>query len=227
MNMSSKGTEKITVVQSTASLGDPHICSDSVGRLSIINNVYESLIKTDDAGRYIPSLAEEWTVNEDASTWIFNLRRGVKFHNGETLKATDVVGTLNRVLDPSIGGAFGTQGVYISYLENAEITVVDDTSVKIVTEEPMADLLDLLVAMPISPESELHKLPNEYCGSGPYKIEEQGKTRTILGAHDAYWGGSSRYNEIHWVAVRNRDDRVDALLEGKADIITGIGLQGK
>jgi len=225
--MSSNRKDKITVIQSSVSLGDPHICSDSVGRLSIINNVYESLIKTDSTGKYLPSLAEEWTVKEDASTWFFKIRSGVKFHNGETLKPSDVVATLRRVLDPSIGGAFGTQGVYISYLGNSEITAVDDNAVKIVTEEPMADLLDLLVAMPISPESELHKLPDEYCGSGPYKIVEQDRTRTILGAHDAYWGDSPRYKEIHWVAIRNQDDRVDALLGGKGDIITGVGLRGK
>ena len=91
----------------------------------------------------------------------------------------------------------------------------------------MADLLDLLVAMPISPESELHKLPKEYCGSGPYKIAEQNRTRTILKTHEDYWGESPRYNEIHWLAIRNQDDRVNALLEGKGDIITGIGLKGK
>jgi len=226
-NMSSGRLDKVTVIQSSVSLGDPHICTDSVNRLSIINNVFEALIKTDNNGKYQPSLAESWTVEENASKWTFNLRRGVIFHNGETLKASDVDATLRRVIDPSIGGAFGTQGVYGSYLGKAEITAIDDFTVKIVTEEPMADLLDLLIAMPICPESELHKLPGEYCGSGPYKIAEQNRSKTILRAHDTYWGESPRYNEIHWVAIRNQDDRVDALLSGKADIITGLGLKGK
>ncbi len=70
-----------------------------------------------------------------------------------------MVATLGRVLDPAIGGAFGTQGVFISYLGTAGISALDDSTVQIVTAEPMADLLDLVVAMPVSPESELAKLP--------------------------------------------------------------------
>ena len=62
------------------------------------------------------------------------------------------------------------------------------STVRIVTEDPMADLLDLLVAMPISPASELDKLPGEYVGSGPYKIAEQSDARLVLAAHDEYWG---------------------------------------
>jgi peptide/nickel transport system substrate-binding protein len=219
--------DKVTVFQSSVSLGDPHIVSDSVNRLSIIFSVYEALVKQDNEGIYQPSLAESWVVGEDARTWTFNLRSGVKFHNGESLSAKDVVATLGRVLDPKIGGAFGTQGVYISYIGTAEISALDDLKVQIVTEEPMADLLDLVVAMPISPESELDKLPHEYVGSGPYKTAEQNETRTILEAHDEYWGKAPAYREIHWIAERDSEKRVDALLRGDADVASGIGVKGK
>jgi peptide/nickel transport system substrate-binding protein len=221
----SKSTDKVTVLQSSVSIGDPHIVSDSTNRLSIIYSIYESLVKQDNQGNYQPSLAESWEVGEDARSWRFNLRSGVKFHNGETLHANDVVATLGRVLDPSIGGAFGTQGVYISYIGNAEISALDDSTVQIITEEPMADLLDLVVAMPISPESELAKLPNQYVGSGPYKIAEQNETQTILEAHDEYWGKAPAYGEIHWIAERDSQKRVDALLNGEADVASGIGIE--
>ena len=217
--------ESITVMQSSVSLGDPHICSDSANRLSIIFTVYEALVKLDNEGNYQPSLAKSWNVEEDARTWIFNLRSGVKFHNGDILCAEDVVATLERVLDPAIGGAFGTQGVYISYLGAAEISALDAQKVQIVTEEPMADLLDLLVAMPISPKRELDKLPHEYVGSGPYKISKQSSSKTILKAHDEYWGKAPAYREIHWKGESNSMKRIEALLNGQADIISGISLQ--
>ncbi|MCP4709242.1 MAG: ABC transporter substrate-binding protein [Planctomycetes bacterium] len=219
--------KKITIYQSSVSLGDPHICSDSANRLGIIFSVYEALVKRDAEGNYQPSLAANWEVAEDDRTWTFKLRSGVEFHNGDILNAEDVIATLGRVLDPAIGGAFGTQGVYISYLGSAEISALDDLEVQIVTSEPMADLLDLLVAMPISPASELDKLPNEYMGSGPYKIVEQNQTQTILKAHDKYWGKSPSYREIHWVAESDSDKRVDALLSGQADIVSGISIQDK
>ena len=217
--------EKITVMQSSVSLGDPHICSDSANRLSLIFTVYEALVKFDDEGNYQPSLAESWNVAEDARTWTFNLRNGVKFHNGDILDADDVVATLGRVLDPAIGGSFGTQGVYLSYLEHAEISALDIYRVQIITEEPMADLLDLLVAMPISPKKELEKLPDEYVGSGPYKIAEQTENKTILKAHDEYWGKTPEYKEIQWIAESSSEKRVEALLNGQAEIIADISLQ--
>jgi peptide/nickel transport system substrate-binding protein len=216
---------RITVMQSSVSIGDPHICSDSVNRLSILFTIYEALVKLDKEGSFQPGLAVSWDVGEDARTWTFRLRSGVRFHNGDVLEAQDVVATLGRVLDPAIGGAFGTQGVYLSYLEDAEISAPDELSVRIRTGEPMADLLDLLVAMPISPASELHRLPHEYVGSGPYKIAIQTEDSTILRAHEEYWGDAPAYGEIHWKAESSSAKRVEALLNGQADIASGIGVQ--
>ena len=217
----------LTVMQSSVSIGDPHIASDASNRNGILFTIYEALVHLDEEGHYQPSLAERWDVEADARTWTFFLRDRVTFHNGEVLSASDVVATLGRVLDPSIGGSFGTQGVYISYLGTAEISAVDESTVRIFTENPMADLLDLLVAMPISPASELDKLPDEYTGSGPYKIVEQSDDRLVLAAHEEYWGATPAYREIHWIAERDPEVRIDAVLNGEAHIASGIGLEGR
>ena len=228
MDKSSSGSDgSLTIYQSSVALGDPHICSDSVNRLSLIFNVYEALVKLDEKGDFIPSLAESWEVAEDACTWTFHLREGVKFHNGENLSADDVVATFGRVLDPAIGGAFGTQGVYISYLGTAEIAAMDGLTVRITTGEPMADLLDLVVAMPISPAGELDKLPHKYVGSGPYFISELDKNEVTLKVFDDYWGEAPKYKDIHWIAESDSGNRVEALLNGDADIAAGLGVQEK
>jgi peptide/nickel transport system substrate-binding protein len=192
----------------------------------MLYSVYEALVKLNSEGGFEAGLAEKWEVEPDGRTWNFALRRGVVFHNGEVLTATDVVATLGRVLDPAIGGAFGTQGVYISYLGTAEITAPDDSTVRIVTATPMADLLDLLVAMPISPASELHRLPDEYVGTGPYRIAEQEEGRVVMVAHDRYWGGEPDYRGVTWIAERGADRRVEAVLNGEADLASGIGIEG-
>lgn len=219
--------DTITIMQSSVSIGDPHIVSDSTNRLSLIYSFYEALVKQDDVGNYQPSLAKSWTISEDVRTWTFTLRKGVKFHNGDTLNAKDVVATLGRVLDPAIGGAFGTQGVYISYLGTAEISALDDQKVQIITKEPMADLLDLVVAMPISPESELSKLPHKYVGTGPYRIKEQNRNQVILEAHNEYWGMAPTYKEIHFIAEPSSEKRVQSLLSGQADIVAGIDISSR
>lgn len=224
----SAGEEPVlTVVQSSVRIGDPHIVSDALGPRSITNTIYEALVRLDAEGDYQPGLAERWDVGDDARSWTFHLRDGVTFHNGDVLHASDVIATLGRVLDPSIGGAFGTEGVYISYLGAASISQIDDLTVRIVTEGPMADLLDLVVDMPISPANALDDLPGTYVGSGPYRIAEQSDGRLVTEAHDEYWGGTPDYAAIHWVAEPDPDARVDALLEGRADIAAGIGIRGR
>ena len=92
----------LTVVQSSVSIGDPHIASDSSNRLSILFSIYEALVGLDQAGNVQPVLAERWEVDPDARSWTFFLRQDVRFHNGEVLTASDVVATLGRVLDPGV-----------------------------------------------------------------------------------------------------------------------------
>jgi len=224
---SPKEKDMITIYQSSVFPGDPHICSDSANRLSLLFSIYEALVAMDDDGAYRPSLAESWTVAEDGRSWTFRLRAGVRFHNGEVLRADDVVATMGRVLDPAIGGAFGTQGVYLSYLGEAEISKVDDLAVRIVTGEPMADLLDLLVAMPISPASALGRLPNDYVGSGPYMVRERTSGELLLEAFPDYWGKAPATKIVRWVGEPDAAKRVDALLAGQADIAAGIDDQGR
>lgn len=220
-------TDVLTVVQSSVRIGDPHIVSDGLAAKSIIKTIYDALVALDASGRYQPALAERWDVSEDARSWTFHLRDGVTFHNGETLTSADVIATLARVLDPSIGGAFGTEGVYLSYLGGAEISAPDETTVRIVTEDPMADLLDLVVDMPVSPASALADLPGDYVGSGPYRIVEHTDDRLVVAAHADYWGGTPDYEEIHWIAEGDPEARTRAVLEGRADIAAGIGIEGR
>jgi peptide/nickel transport system substrate-binding protein len=216
-----------TVIQSSVALGDPHIVSDSVNRLNILFSIYEALVAIDEHGGYQPALAERWGVSDDARTWTFTLRKGVTFHNGDTLRAADVVASIRRALDPAIGGAFGTQGVLATYLGTAEVRALDEFTVRLVTAEPMADLLDLMAAILIGPERDLPSLPKTLVGSGPYRIASQADSRVVLAAHDRYWGPAPRYPEIRFVAERDARKRVDALLAGEADVAAGIGIEGK
>jgi peptide/nickel transport system substrate-binding protein len=216
-----------TVIQSSVALGDPHIVSDSVNRLNILLSIYDALVAIDERGRFQPALAERWTVTDDARTWTFTLRNGVTFHNGDRLRAGDVVASIRRALDPAIGGAFGTQGVLATYLGTAEVLALDESTVRIITAEPMADLLDLVSAILIGPERELTALPRTLVGSGPYRIASQSEDHVVLAAHDRYWGQAPRYSEIRFVAQPDARRRVDALLAGEADVAAGIGIEGK
>ena len=114
-----------------------------------------------------------------------------------------------------------------TYLGTAEVRALDESTVRIVTAEPMADLLDLMAAILVGPERDLPRLPGTLVGSGPYRIASQADSRVVLAAHDRYWGPAPRYPEIRFVAEPDARKRVDALLAGEADVAAGIGIEGK
>jgi peptide/nickel transport system substrate-binding protein len=70
---------------------DPLNPANTADGRSILFNVFEGLVKPDPSGALIPALAESYEIEKDSAAYIFTLRQGVLFHNGEALKAGDVV----------------------------------------------------------------------------------------------------------------------------------------
>ncbi len=220
--MTEQPRKRLTVLQPRAYVGDPHVMSDDRSRLSILFSMYESLVRRDRTGAYYPALAGSWSVEEDARTWRFVLREGVRFHNGDSLEGGDVLETLERVRDPGMGGELGTSGVYSSYLDGAVIRALDKRTVEVEMAEPMADLLDLLVDLPIVPRSALGGLPDEAVGSGPYRLVEAGTDVVVMETFADYWAGRPEKAEVYWKGVEDAEQRVVLLLANEADIISDV-----
>ena len=217
------GSKRLVILQSEVRMGDPHCSSDNRDNLSIIFSIFEPLVSYARGGRFHPVLAESWTTSQDARAWVFHLRQPVRFHNGDLLTAHDVVESLNRVRDPSMGGELGSQGVYQTYLKGAEINAIDERTIQIVTAEPFADLLDLLALFPILPES-ARRDPDAHCiGSGPYELIGREPGRIAMKAFEGYWGGQPPITEIEWRAEHNAKVRLQHLLAGKADLVADLG----
>ena len=85
---------------------DPHESSTS-SSVNNLNPVYETLVRYDENGEIVPCLATEWERLDDLR-WEFKLREGVKFHNGETMTANDVLFSLKR--------ATGPEGAKVAYI---------------------------------------------------------------------------------------------------------------
>jgi peptide/nickel transport system substrate-binding protein len=219
--------DTFVVLQPTLPLGDPHICSDGKDRVSLISAVYEALISRDGPGVYSPCLAESWRCDGEARVWDFRLRRGVQFHDSRELGADDATASLERVRSPKVGGAWGTQGVYASYLNGAEFEAVDKGRVRITLTEPMADLLDLLAEMPIVPEEDLDELPEEHVGSGLYKVDDFDEEKVVMTAHARHWRGKPHHNRLLWRAEPEEPDRLKLVGSSEADIASGITPEGK
>ena len=216
---------ELRVAQSSVVFGDPHICSDSRTRLSLQAAIYEPLVGRIGPGRFIPQLAEAWETR-DGRIWEFLLRDEVKAYNGASFEADDAVANLMRIIDPKVGGAFGTEGVYASYLGKAAFTAVGRLRLKISLHEPMADLLELLVEMPMLPENGMDDLPDTHVGTGRYLIRDMDNDNVILVRNPYYWGSKPRYEKVHWVGVSGEADRLSLVKKGEADIASGLSWRG-
>lgn len=78
---------------------DPAACYDTASG-EVLQNIYETLIFYDGirTDKFVPMLAEDWSVSDDGTVWTFNIREGVKFHEGGDLTASDVAYTFQRGL---------------------------------------------------------------------------------------------------------------------------------
>lgn len=203
----------VRILQPHVSIGDPHITSDDVDRLSILGNVFEPLLRALDGGTFTPCVAKSWSLSEDACSWTFGIKENKVFHDGKPCRAADVVFSLRRIRDENIAGELGTEGVIKGYLEGAEIEHDGPLSVRIRTPEPMADLADLLSEIPILSEKSVAALPEEFVGTGSYRILESSAERVILCTDET---------TLIWDAEPDDDARMMAVRNGKADVASNL-----
>jgi len=215
----------VNIYQKRVRIGDPHTNSDTSTRVSMLFSIYDALIQRDYIGTYKPGLAESWSVSSDAKTWVFNLRPGISFHNGEKLVAEDVCATFNRFRDPSMEGEAGTKGVYPSYFEKTVASAPDDYKFKMELETPMSDLLDVLIEIPVAPRKHLDTIAEDLTGTGPYMLEERSENHLVIVANDDYWGGKAPYQTVNWFKEDDPLERLNALNKGDADLIPALNVK--
>ena len=127
------GSITIAISQDLDQSLDPHT-STSAGKREIFFNIFEGLVKADPDGNFVPALAESWEVSDDATTFTFKIRKGVKFHNGSDLTVEDVVYTLDKCR-----GAESGVPLLNAYSEIESVTAVDDSTVEIKLKNPNID----------------------------------------------------------------------------------------
>lgn len=176
---------------------DPHLTSSDFD-FAVLSQIFNTLVRTGKDRNPIPDLAESWE-NPDDTTWVFNLRRGVYWHDGNSVfakgksrevTAEDVKYSLERVLDPA------TKSPSAGALTNiTAIEVIDDYTVKLVTEGPDPFLLDAirLAGIAIVPHEAVEKLgPSGFArqpvGSGPFKLVRfVPDDQVALARNEDYW----------------------------------------
>ena len=217
---------RMRIVQAHVRLDDPHLCNDDSNSLALQGAIYESLVARVDAATFAPALATEWRVSDDARTWTFTLRPDVVAHDGEPVDASDVITTLERVRDPSLGGMLGTEGVFASYLEGATYHAArapdGRETVRVTLARPIADFLDLVVDFPIVPQRAHGRHAEAPVGTGRYRFVH-GETHEVrLQRWNRHPSAASAADEVVFMAEPDPAARAEAVLRGDADVASGL-----
>ena len=134
---------------------------------NIYAGLWNGLVKMSDKMELQPDLAESWQV-VDPVTYVFKLRRGVKFHNGREMTADDVKFSFDRAADPATASRW--KGFSLPQYDRME--VVDPYTVKLVNKAPFAPQLDALGQFKIVAKENVGDLAEHPIGTGPFKLTE-------------------------------------------------------
>ena len=213
---------------------DPHSLNETL-QLSFTGNIYEALVARGKDMQLVPALATQW--KQTAPTvWRFELRRGVKFHDGTPFTADDVVFTFKR------GAADGSDMKgYTAPIK--DVRKSGDNAVEIETNAPFPILPDTLTSLYImskkwcednkaeGPVDRRKGVENTASfkanGTGPYRLKErQPSTRTVIVRNFAYWDRvEGNVDEVVFTPIGSDATRVAALLSGEIDVMEPVPLQ--
>lgn len=200
---------------------DPSMNLSSI-RAQVGMSIFDSLVGRDPENRIVPELAESWKLLDD-NTWQFRLRKGVVFHDGEPFNAEAVRFTVQRVLDPNQKSPNRANIAEISKIE-----VVDDFTVRLITRQPYAALLNRLIDFPILPPTYTAEKGDQNfaarpVGTGPFRFVELVRDdRMVVEAFDGHWRGAPKIRRIIFRPIPEPFTRVAALRNGEVDLITNV-----
>jgi peptide/nickel transport system substrate-binding protein len=195
---------------------DPRIGTDAQSQ-HLDGLLFNSLVAHDERMNIVPDLAESWET-PDSRTYIFHLRRGVKFHDGRALTSTDVKFTFDSIFSGAVKSL--KRGLFPLV---DSITAPDDSTVVFHLAEPDASFLwDMASpAVGIVPKGAGAEVATDPIGSGPFRfVSMKQDEEIVLERNPAYFGGDGGGNieRVRFRVVPEEVVRALELRKGTADI---------
>ena len=199
---------------------DPHVVT-AFSSMRRIDLLYNHLVRLDDNFVVVPDLAESWDL-PDNTTYVFHLRKGVQFHNGREMTATDVQYSLNRVLDPKTASPGKS---YISLVTS--IDVLDNYTVRLKLSAPLASLLDGLTSnnLAIVPKEVVDangNLQKVECGTGPFMLKEwvADNSMTLVKNPNYFEKGAPAVDKVIFRVIPEQASLLAGVKSGDLDMAT-------
>ena len=211
---------------------DPATHFEAIGT-AIINQLYEKLVtfEADDLTKPIPEIAESWELQNDGKTWIFHLRKGLLFSNGNPIKADDVVFSLRRVV--TLKGKPSWLLTQFGITEKS-VTKIDDATVQIVLGKqyapsvffsclthPVAGIVDQVEATKHEANGDMGSawLENHSAGSGRFVLTERTPGESaVLTANPNYQRKTAPIEQVILKNIQEPVEQAVLLENGNIDI---------
>jgi peptide/nickel transport system substrate-binding protein len=204
----------VMIIESSPTNLDPRVGIDGQSE-RIDELLFDALLTRDEHFNVQPGLAERWEI-PDPLTYVFHLRRGVTFHNGQTLTSRDVKWTFDSLLQGKIRSTKTSTYRYVDHIETP-----DDSTVMFRLKEPFAALLWNLSegAIGIVPYGSLDEMTRQPIGTGPFQfVSAETDKEVILQRNDAYWGEVPRLARVRFAVVPDATTEALELRKGSADL---------
>lgn len=196
---------------------DPTIAAAAAIGEVVHYNVLEGLTKINMDGTIVPLLAESWTIDPDGKAYSFKLRKGVKFHDGETFEASDVKFSFERAKAEG-----STNKAKKAVFDNiSRIETPDPSTVLVVLNQPDGNFLFRMgenTAVILDPKSAA-TTASKPIGTGPFKFESWVKGSAVtLVKNDAYRNASAvKMKKVTFRFISDSAAQVAGLLAGDLD----------
>jgi len=203
---------------------DPHFHNLTPNN-NIGAHVFDTLVMKEPGGRIKPGLAESWRAVDD-TTWEFTLRKGVRFHDGSTFTAADVIFSLDRVPNvPNSPSPFTTYTKQIT-----EKIAVDPWTLRLKSAAPYPQMPnDMSTVLIVSSKAAAGATTDDFntgkatVGTGPFKfVRWQKGDRIELARNDAYWGSKAPWDRVTFRIITSDPTRVASLLAGEVRAIENV-----
>lgn len=214
---------------------DPAFCRNIQDR-AIIMALYDSLMTYNpDTGKLALGLAQTVRLSDDGLVFRVGLRKGVRFHNGREMKASDVKYTLDRVADPRLASPGRTLLTEVEGMKDlaaglstglSGVRVIDDYTLQITLTRPSVFFLAALAepVLSIVPGAEAQEAGDDFgkrpCGTGPFKIGEFAPNKVTVVRNERYWRSESiNPAGLSWTLFGSAGEAFSAFVAGNLDVI--------
>ena len=198
------------MTQDLASL-DPHVDTDA-GTRDVVFNLYEGLVKPTSDGGFIPAVASDYIISDDAKTYTFTLRDGITFHDGTPVTIEDVKYSIDRYAEIQ-----GESSAFSSLVDSVEVQ--DDKTLVVNLKESYSEFLPMMT-IAIIPQSNEDPAGNPL-GTGPFKYVSYTPGQNLeLEKYDGYWQeGVPSLDSVEFKFIADVDTAFVELQAGTIDIL--------